>query len=518
MPVASTSKNTLSRADSQPGEAASRPTRGIKRRRPGHPTPLVERKPPVPKAEVKAEASAAAQSQGDDVRDSAEEEDDLQAKEQRLFDGFKEEYFEVVEQLPLEIHRSFALMRELELQIRSHTETVRHEAIVYRDWRKARRADKARDTGDGSAAVEAEAKDPMKAGTNPQKTTDSSALEAEALNLAPAPPVAADAGNDDEDTFSTPPRPVSSDDDRDEIEASAAVGGCNSGGIASKVPNPHSLPTSSLISVASADGRATNSLSQPAAREVQPSTYTRHPALTRISRAITSSIASSEEKVGLAVSVYQLVDRQCRRLDADLAKMTAAAAQESDAAGDPAVEATIATASARGNEVNGIPVRPGTRQSGISRSAGGVSGQDTKAPTAADRAGSLRGPRRKGQLAGDDDQAVAGAQEPSTGGIVPDMPYDPLEPTYCYCQQPSSGLMIGCDNDECSREWYHLECLERRGELGPSVMASLNDERKKWFCKECRESSGDGGDAAAAAGTQVERGGRRKRGRGSKLR
>lgn len=412
-------------------------------------------------------------------------------------------------------------MRELELQIRSHTETVRHEAIVYRDWRKARRADKARDTGDGSAAVEAEARSSLKADTSPQQTLDSSALEAEALNSAPAPPVAPDAGNDDEDTFSTPPRPVSSDDDRDEIEASAAVGGCNSDGMASKVPNPqsgvHSLPTSSLTSVASADGRATNSLSQPVDREAQPSTYTRHPALTRISRAISSSIASSEEKVGLAVSVYQLVDRQCRRLDADLAKMTAAAAQERDAAGDPAVEATIATASARGNEVNGIPVRPGTRQSGISRSAGGVSGQDSKAPTA-DRVGSLRGPGRKGQLEGDDDQAVAGAQEPSTGGIVPDMPYDPLEPTYCYCQQPSSGLMIGCDNDECSREWYHLECLERRGELGPAVMASLNDERKKWFCKECRESSGDGGDAAAAAGVQIDRGGRKKRGRGSKLR
>lgn len=94
MPVASTSKNSFSRAESQQGEATSRPTRGIKRRRPGHPTPLVERKPPVPKAELKAEASATAQSQEDDPRDSAEEEDDSQAKEQRLFDGFKEEYFE----------------------------------------------------------------------------------------------------------------------------------------------------------------------------------------------------------------------------------------------------------------------------------------------------------------------------------------------------------------------------------------------------------------------------------------
>lgn len=33
------------------------------------------------------------------------------------------------------------------------------------------------------------------------------------------------------------------------------------------------------------------------------------------------------------------------------------------------------------------------------------------------------------------------------------------EKTYCYCQGPSYGEMIGCDNADCLREWFHLDCL-----------------------------------------------------------
>jgi hypothetical protein len=27
------------------------------------------------------------------------------------------------------------------------------------------------------------------------------------------------------------------------------------------------------------------------------------------------------------------------------------------------------------------------------------------------------------------------------------------EPVYCYCQQVSYGEMVGCDNENCAREW-----------------------------------------------------------------
>lgn len=33
------------------------------------------------------------------------------------------------------------------------------------------------------------------------------------------------------------------------------------------------------------------------------------------------------------------------------------------------------------------------------------------------------------------------------------------EPRYCYCGDVSYGEMVGCDADDCSREWFHLSCV-----------------------------------------------------------
>ena len=33
------------------------------------------------------------------------------------------------------------------------------------------------------------------------------------------------------------------------------------------------------------------------------------------------------------------------------------------------------------------------------------------------------------------------------------------EPRYCYCNGVSYGEMVGCDADDCSREWFHLQCV-----------------------------------------------------------
>eukprot|EP00179_Madagascaria_erythrocladioides_P010943 CAMPEP_0198364418 /NCGR_PEP_ID=MMETSP1450-20131203/153369_1 /TAXON_ID=753684 ORGANISM="Madagascaria erythrocladiodes, Strain CCMP3234" /NCGR_SAMPLE_ID=MMETSP1450 /ASSEMBLY_ACC=CAM_ASM_001115 /LENGTH=216 /DNA_ID=CAMNT_0044071845 /DNA_START=75 /DNA_END=722 /DNA_ORIENTATION=+ len=40
-----------------------------------------------------------------------------------------------------------------------------------------------------------------------------------------------------------------------------------------------------------------------------------------------------------------------------------------------------------------------------------------------------------------------------------DVPADPDEPRYCYCQQVSYGEMVGCDNDDCKYEWFHFQCV-----------------------------------------------------------
>lgn len=48
------------------------------------------------------------------------------------------------------------------------------------------------------------------------------------------------------------------------------------------------------------------------------------------------------------------------------------------------------------------------------------------------------------------------------------------EPLYCYCNQVSYGEMVGCDGDDCKREWFHLPCIG---------LATL--PKGKWYCDEC---------------------------------
>lgn len=48
--------------------------------------------------------------------------------------------------------------------------------------------------------------------------------------------------------------------------------------------------------------------------------------------------------------------------------------------------------------------------------------------------------------------------------------------TYCYCSQPSYGEMVGCENSECPREWFHIQCL------GLKTVPS----EEHWYCPECR--------------------------------
>uniref|UniRef100_D8QAV6 PHD-type domain-containing protein n=2 Tax=Schizophyllum commune (strain H4-8 / FGSC 9210) TaxID=578458 RepID=D8QAV6_SCHCM len=45
---------------------------------------------------------------------------------------------------------------------------------------------------------------------------------------------------------------------------------------------------------------------------------------------------------------------------------------------------------------------------------------------------------------------------------------------YCLCRMKSHGDMIGCDNDECPYQWFHLSCV--------NLKPPLPDQ---WFCPDC---------------------------------
>lgn len=52
-----------------------------------------------------------------------------------------------------------------------------------------------------------------------------------------------------------------------------------------------------------------------------------------------------------------------------------------------------------------------------------------------------------------------------------------VEMKYCHCGQGEFGDMIGCDNDDCTYKWFHLECLKLK----------TFPRAKKWYCPECRK-------------------------------
>ncbi|KAI5983849.1 hypothetical protein EDD15DRAFT_2178246 [Pisolithus albus] len=59
----------------------------------------------------------------------------------------------------------------------------------------------------------------------------------------------------------------------------------------------------------------------------------------------------------------------------------------------------------------------------------------------------------------------------------PPISVDPNERRYCYCHQVSFGTMIACDNEGCKLEWFHLGC---------TGLSELPGKKSKWYCRECK--------------------------------
>ncbi|KAF2772798.1 hypothetical protein EJ03DRAFT_170651 [Teratosphaeria nubilosa] len=85
-------------------------------------------------------------------------------------------------------------------------------------------------------------------------------------------------------------------------------------------------------------------------------------------------------------------------------------------------------------------------------------------PDAEERVG---GKRRK---AGDEDGGEDRPPRKQRKGIA-------QEKTYCYCDQPSSGRMVGCDGEGCERGWFHFECVGLKAAPG---------SEQEWVCEDCR--------------------------------
>jgi hypothetical protein len=57
------------------------------------------------------------------------------------------------------------------------------------------------------------------------------------------------------------------------------------------------------------------------------------------------------------------------------------------------------------------------------------------------------------------DDGASDMQGDEEDGELADEDADPDEPRYCYCNSVSYGEMVGCDAENCEREWFHLPCV-----------------------------------------------------------
>ncbi|KAF7055580.1 hypothetical protein CFC21_063094 [Triticum aestivum] len=163
----------------------------------------------------------------------------------------------------------------------------------------------------------------------------------------------------------------------------------------------------------------------------------------------------ADEKVALATQTYDLVDAHIQQLDQYMRKLEElrlekeAAAAAAAAAADTAVAATSAA-----------PAGAGSLRSAAADPA-------PKTGRAGERS---RGGRKKAKVPMEMPTEMP-VEQPA---IDLELPVDPNEPTYCFCNQVSYGEMVACDNPDCKIEWFHFGCVGLK-----------EQPRGKWYCLSC---------------------------------
>ncbi len=124
-------------AEETPAATARSSNRGTRTNTPSASRPAT--KPPRPTSEVApvepSRKRSSAVPEEPELSEEAKQQAKAEKEAQDLQTRWAEEYFEIVEQLPLELHRTFALMRELEGQMQTRVATMVQNMTTYRDAR-----------------------------------------------------------------------------------------------------------------------------------------------------------------------------------------------------------------------------------------------------------------------------------------------------------------------------------------------------------------------------------------------
>ncbi|RPD65815.1 hypothetical protein L226DRAFT_529956 [Lentinus tigrinus ALCF2SS1-7] len=437
-------------------------------------------------------------------------------KEQEIWDVFKEEQYEVLEQLPLSLHRAFTLIHELDEQAQDHIQNLTPAILKYVSLRR-------------SLAEVNKKPDGPSAG--------------EAVHNGEAAQVPVDAPESSADV---------------EPQTSHLNGNGNGKLSIGSVGSSLSPPPTSTPGPASTRSRTTPAPSRSLATLVKDSDSTRD-LLVGIAQSAEEVSRASNEKYYLARHVYDLIDRYIRDLDRAIKEQEASISLGLRPGTHPASiilpevvmpkptrnrppspppidilpepEVQPATAPVPAPEPTIQPAEapvPATKEPTPPPAASPTEDEiiditeDTEpAETEAAEPGALvtasthgrrRGRKRRrltrpskassAAAPGADENSPEKSAEPEeekpqterqpqaqppltlkipAQNVAPPLPEgevpDPNEPRYCFCNQVSYGEMIACDNPTCEREWFHLGCV-----------GLTRAPKGKWYCRDCAES------------------------------
>ncbi|ORX45477.1 hypothetical protein DM01DRAFT_1378048 [Hesseltinella vesiculosa] len=185
---------------------------------------------------------------------------------------------------------------------------------------------------------------------------------------------------------------------------------------------------------------------------------------------LTESLKRGEEKVALAKSTSDAVERHCNRLDADLVKL-----EEVHPVGAVRITCVPGLAPTSRNLREGLREGLEYRERYVKRLE-----KDRKD-------GKMEKKTKKRRIR--DDPAGRQVKEPrapkvarngagKSKKLAANEDADIEEPLYCYCQQVSYGEMVACDNVECEIEWFHLACVDLK-----------TVPKGKWYCDNCQSKA-----------------------------
>ncbi|KAL0247204.1 hypothetical protein I308_104239 [Cryptococcus tetragattii IND107] len=438
------------------------------------------------KGKAKATITQAQEKQG---KQSEGEKDT--AEELEAWQDFAADHYETVEQLPLELHRNFRLLRELDDGALAQMDTLKKLIRAYVSGRIALERPRSSSTPPKEAALE---------NSNREEDIIDAEMAEETLPL--------------QEILEEDPSLTNEKQREPGIPKADGAGGL----IISCVPERGAparakfppLPSSPIVQPSGAfenDAQNIDSLAQtPAPRAHSSSTPLKasrppgpHSLLPEISRLVREIVRTSDEKVAVAIGAYNAVDRHIRALDSALTAQEASILLGLRPSTLPsnAVDEALDQEGGTGKTGTGQVLDGRSRGQGIGDVVG--EGEDGEVTLGMGGGGSRKkGKKRKGkpkQSESQDENEEVKAEEHWN------IPPDPNEPRYCYCNRVSFGEMIGCDNDECPLEWFHLPCIGLE-----------NPPTGKWLCDLCKpKTNGQGTGTSAGAARKGRVSGGRKR-------